>query len=230
VNGVLRQFILDVPREYSQREPTPLIVAFHGRTNSNSQVRGYLELDKQADDYIVAYPSALKNGSSYSWVPSEQGDYAFFDALVASLSSQYCVDMDRIYVVGHSLGGWFANQVACARGSVVRGVGSLGGSSQSGECTGAAAAMVLHNPKDNLASFSGGVAARDKYLVQNQCEPDSAKPTTPADFKCVRYTCATGSPVVWCPFEKDTGWDGEFYPHVWPSDTARWIIAFFRGL
>lgn len=230
VNGTLRQFILDVPRGYAQREATPLIIAFHGRTNSNAQVRGYLELDKAADEYIVAYPSALKNGSSYSWVPNDQGDYAFFDALVASLSSQYCVDMDRIYVVGHSLGGWFANQVACARGSVVRGVGTLGGSMQSGECTGPAAAMVLHNPKDNLASFSGGEAARDKYLAQNQCDPESAKPTSPADFKCVRYACASGSPVVWCPFEKDLGWDGEYYPHVWPSETARWIVAFFKGL
>jgi polyhydroxybutyrate depolymerase len=230
VNGTLRQFILDVPRGYSQREATPLIVAFHGRTNSNAQVRQYMELGKYAGDFLVAYPSALKNGSAYNWDPSETGDYAFFDALVASLASQYCVDMDRIFVAGHSLGGWFANQVACARGSVVRGVASLGGSAPSGECTGPAAAMVLHNPHDNLAVFSGGEAARDRYLAQDLCDASSAKPTAPAEYKCVRYSCADGAPVVWCPFEKDTGWNGEYYPHVWPTGVAQWVIGFFKGL
>jgi polyhydroxybutyrate depolymerase len=71
--------------------------------------------------------------------------------------------MDRITVVGHSLGAWMANTIACVRGDVVMASATVAGDSVNTTCTGPAAAMIIHNPKDNLAPFSG--AAKDSDLV-----------------------------------------------------------------
>jgi len=63
--------------------------------------------------------------------------------------------MDKIYVVGHSLGARFTNTLACARGDIIRAIGSVGGSITPNNCSGPVATIIMHNPKDNLASFGG---------------------------------------------------------------------------
>lgn len=232
VNGTLRSFLLDLPAKASAHQPAGIIFAFHGRTNSNSQVRDYFELKKYATDFMVVYPAALKNGSSFNWNATDGGDYAFFDRMLASLGEEYCLDMDRVFVVGHSLGAWFGNSLACARGDVIRGSATLGGDAVISECTGPVAAMVMHNPHDNLAPFEGGIKARDQHLSQNSCDPGQTKPVEPASLKCVEYTsCAPGHPVLWCPHEIDISyWDNKYYPHVWPKTTGKYIAEFFRSL
>lgn len=231
VGGVQRSFLIDLPVGYSSSEPMKLIVAFHGRTNSNDQVRGYYGLTTHAKDYLVVYPAALKNGSSFSWKATNDGDYLFFDRIVQTLSERYCLDMDEIYVVGHSLGAWFANSLSCARGDVIRGAGTLGGGTTNAECTGPVASMVLHNPNDQHAAFSTGIQARDLHLKQNSCGEESA-PTEPREFLCMRYAgCTEHHPVVWCPHEiNNSYWDNQYYPHNWPRDTGKHIIEFFESL
>ena len=77
--------------------------------------------------------------------------------------------MDEIYVVGHSLGAWFTNSLACARGNVIRAIGSVGGGTTINDCSGPTAAIIMHNPKDRLSSFGEGLRARDQLLKQNHC-------------------------------------------------------------
>ena len=65
------------------------------------------------DDFIVAYPAALKSGSSFSW--SEKDNLTFFDAMTLEIADNYCIDRDNLFIVGHSLGGWFTQKLACLR-------------------------------------------------------------------------------------------------------------------
>jgi polyhydroxybutyrate depolymerase len=235
VFGAQRSYLLTVPRRYVSHDPSPLIVAFHGRTNSNEQVRSYYRLDREIEEAFIVYPEALKNGSSYSWADPgntayETRDVAFFDAIVEQLADQYCIDMDRIYVVGHSLGAWMANSVACVRGDVVRASATVGGDSVMTDCAGPAAAMLIHNPDDNLAPFSGAERTRELRVESNSCTWDTI-PTEPSDLNCVKHTdCSTGNPVAFCPHEKDIDSQGNNYPHNWPRDTAAAIKAFFNDL
>lgn len=236
VNGVNREFLLTIPSGYVAHDPTPLIVAFHGRTNSNEQVRSYYKLDREASDYIIAYPSGVPNGNgSYSWSdpgnsPNELRDIALFDAIVELLASQYCVDLDHIYVVGHSLGGWFANSLGCVRGDVIRASASVGSSSVITDCAGPAAAFIAHNPKDTLAAFSGSERTKEMRIEENFCGPETV-PTEDAYLNCVQYvSCYGGNVVQWCPHRIDTDERGAFYPHNWPRDTAKHIMRFFESL
>ncbi len=236
VNGLRRDFLLTIPSRYVSHDPAPLLIAFHGRTNSNAQVRSYMRLDREATESIIAYPAAIKNDNgTYSWADPgnkayEIRDIAFFDAIVEKLASDYCIDMDRISVVGHSLGAWMANTVACVRGGAVMASGTVGGDTVKTTCAGPAAAMIIHNPKDNLAPFSGAELVRKLRSETNFCSWET-KNTGPAELNCVRHTeCASGNDILWCPHTIDTDERGKFYPHTWPKSAGGLIAEFLESI
>lgn len=236
VNGIERHFLLTTPKGYVSHDPVPLIVAFHGRTNSNEQVRSYYRLDREITDALIAYPAALSNGNgTFSWSdgtnkPSEFRDIAFFDAIVERLAKEYCVDMERIFVVGHSLGAWFANSLACVRGDVIRASATVGGDSVITDCAGPSAALIINNPDDKLSPFSGAQKHRDQRVKENVCSMET-QPTEPSSLNCSAYqSCLNGNDVIWCPHEKDTDDRGDYYPHNWPRETAGAIKEFFGSL
>lgn len=236
VNGIRRDFITTVPSSYRNHDPSPLIIAFHGRTNSNEQVRSYMRLDRTATESIIAYPAAIKNDNgTYSWADPgnkayEVRDIAFFDAMVEKLASDYCIDMDRISVVGHSLGAWMANTIACVRGGAVMASATIGGDSVVTKCAGPAAAMIIHNPKDNLAPFSGAESVRKLRTGTNFCGWET-EDTGPTELKCVTHKgCASGNDVVFCPHTIDTDERGKFYPHTWPRSAGEMIAEWLRGV
>lgn len=235
VNGVARHTITDISARYDPSRPTKLIVAWHGRTNSNAQLREYLHLDRVAgDNAIVVYPLGLPE-----WWPTRNWqngwdkaaylrDYTFFDTIVQELSQNYCINQDEIYVMWYSLGAWFANSLACARGDVIRGLGSVWGSISRSVCSGPVEVMMMHHPDDNLASYAGGEAVRDWFLQSNRCDTTSAIPVVWASAKsnCVQYMCLNDAPVARCPhMESDTWW--YYYPHSRPSFATKMIWDFW---
>lgn len=228
VNGEGRSFLLTVPSTASSRTPMPLIVAFHGRTNDAADVRSYFRLDREINDAIIAYPQAHKTPSgSHSW--STTDDVTFFDVLVERLSEQYCIDLDRIFIVGHSLGAWFGNSISCIRGDVIRASATLGGSTVTQDCAGPVASMIMHNPDDRLATFAGAELVRKMRIESNGCSWD----TIPADpyLSCVEHlSCGSQNVVIFCPHDIDIDTRGTYYPHNWPRYTARSIKDFFESI
>ncbi len=238
VDGLERHFITVIPDHYDEDKDYKLIVAFHGRTNSNELIRSYYKIEREAgDDAIIIYPLWLpEEWPTRSWQnggdrPNDLRDFKLFDALVAQFEEEYCIDQDEIYVIGHSLGGWFTNTLGCARGDVIRGIGSVGGSITRATCSGPVAAMIMHNPKDNLASFAGGLAARDYILKNNSCGPKTDEYDWPSESHCVEYTdCQDGAPVVRCEHTQDEDFRGVFYPHTRPTFAWRMIWEFWNQL
>ncbi len=238
VSGRRRHFMLVVPTGYRSRHPQRLVFAFHGRTNNNAKVRSYYDLERHATQpTLFVYPSGLKDQSDrFTWsAPRDKAnalrDYAFFDALLAEIGKRYCVALDHVYIVGHSLGAWFSNSLACARAAQIRAVATLGGSISAGVCGGAVAAMIVHNPKDRLVPFAGGQRARDTFLKHNGLLEIRGVPMAAHDLNCHRYgSSAVRNPVLWCPHRHNHTWRGKHYPHNWPRGTGKAIMAFFASL
>lgn len=129
IDGVSREYNLYVPSNYSKDKQYGLVVALHGRTNSNDMVQGYMGLQggynggvgtrskdgsarQSQNDFIIAYPAGLPVKGGFSW---GGGSIKFFDAMLQQISNNYCISRDQVFVVGHSLGASFANQLACVR-------------------------------------------------------------------------------------------------------------------
>ena len=237
VGDVSRHFITSIPSSYDSALAHRLLFAFHGRTTPNTQVQRYFQIEQNSTSpTIFVYPAGLMGeDGKYSWYePGQSGDslrdYEFFDALLELFSSSYCLDLDQVFIVGHSLGASFANSLGCARGSGIRGVGTVAGRVADSLCSGAAAAMLLHNPHDDLVPVSRGLHARDWALAQNGLEPTS-RPCSPQALNCQCYGPPDAvNPVVWCPHTDDTNRHGEFYPHLWPKEAGQAIMEFFDSL
>ncbi len=235
VGGRDRQLITVVPDNYDPSNPLKLVFAFHGRTNANHQVRRYYGIENHWSDALIVYPQGLPRGNGYSWSDvsdraSSLRDYAFFDAMLEYYSNHYCLDLDHVYALGHSLGGWFSSSLGCARGNRLRAIASLGGSISVSECQGNVAAMVIHNPSDRLVPVAQGEATRDLFLTQNNLALQ-ASATAPETLRCQRYgDASTNTPVLWCPHTNDHGYNGRYYPHNWPSGTGAAILSFFASL
>ncbi len=239
VDGQERSVLARVPPSVPTR-PRDLVIVFHGRTNDAAQVRRYVDLDEALPEAVVVYPQALHaDATSFAWsdpgdAAGDLRDFALVDAIVEGYGRAHCLDLDRVFVVGHSLGASFANDVACRFGGRIRAVASVAGGLQGGACTGATAALVLHHPDDPLVPFASGERVRDAFRAANGLAAAPALATVDAPLAalhCVRYGGAeVAHPVVWCPHDDATGPGGRTYAHTWPDAAAEAIAAFFTGL
>lgn len=237
VRGRERALILRVPNDYRGERARELIIAFHGRTNPNSQVQGYFDLDEELPEAVIVYPSALPDGSGFRWsnpgdLPADLRDFLLVERLIESLSRAYCIDLSRVFVVGHSLGASFANSVACHRAGRIRAVASVAGGIEGSECQGGAAALLIHHPDDRLVPVSEGLRARDAFVRANglPTEPVPASEPQLRALACVRHGPDSPDPVIWCAHDDAYTYGGRYYPHNWPDAAAPAIARFFADL
>jgi len=109
-SGRLQPYAMHVPQRYaSSKTKWPLIVYLHGFANSYDEafyepVGLVDEADKQG--YLLAAP--LERGDYFY---KDQGDMDVMEVL-ADVERHYRVDPSRIYLMGHSMGGYGTNNVA----------------------------------------------------------------------------------------------------------------------
>ena len=239
--GRSRELILAFPPDDDPAVAHDLVIAFHGRTGSAERVRGYYDLESHARrPTLFVYPRGLaaapgtRNWSDPGDPPAALRDYALFDAILARIASDYCVDRHRVFAVGHSLGATFVNALGCARGAALRGIATVAGGAQALRCAGPTAALLIHNPRDRSVPFALGESVRDLYLRANGLSGAPPAPLAelaqPPAFACRRYGPLAGDPVLWCPHRADPDRHGRDYPHQWPPGTGDLVMAFFAGL
>ncbi len=230
IGGKDRSYILSIPPGYTISKPMWLIVAIHGRTNSNTTVRGYMWLEwgrwGSQNDYIVAYPAGIDAGwGSRSW--SSEENVTFFDMIVRDIWDNYCIDRSQVFVAAHSLGAWFASKLACVRGDTIRGMGIVGGGGWTSSCNPTpTASLIFQNANDQLSSPASARATEKMMRDANTCGAKTESVTI-GSLTCQKWQdCTTGNPVIWCEWYGTYGND----PHSWPNEWWLSILDFFRGL
>ena len=235
IGGRERHAIVVLPEEYRADVPHALIFAFHGRTSPNAQARRYFGLEQAAERAaIYVYPAALTDRTGrFTWAepgdpPEALRDFALFDHIFEQMTAAYCVDLDAVYAVGHSLGASFANSLACARAHRIRGVASVAGGISPSECAGEVAGLLLHNPRDRAVPVSEGERARDVLLGCHAAEKKLVRRSI-GGFECQLYDDRE-NPLFWCLHGQDVTPPGRLYPHQWPEGAAEGILEFFDML
>ncbi len=224
VAGKARSYILNVPSSYSSTNPAWLIIAIHGRTNSNSMVQNYMWLESQSN-YIVAYPAGLPNGSAYSW--SSEENITFVDTIIRDVTTSHCVDRGQVHIVAHSLGAWFASRLACTRGDTFRSMAIVWGGGYTSACNDTpTASLIFQRADDRLSSPATARATESKMKLVNKCGATTESITIWGN-SCTRWRdCSTGNPVVWCENYSTYGNDA----HSWPTSGGSIILEWMRGL
>ena len=143
VDNTLQPYQVFLPTAYDKSKPTPLVIVLHGMGgDENGYFQAYgqgafkVEAEKRA--YIVACPKGRKPASMYI------GD-AEKDVLdvIAEMRRDYNIDPDRIYLTGHSMGGFGTWSVAMSHPDVFAAIAPISGGSN----TPAGMSKIAHIPE-----------------------------------------------------------------------------------
>ena len=166
-NGVNREYVLYIPNSYDGTSSVPLMLNFHGFGGSASDYMQEADMRSlaEADTFILIYPqgSCLDGLSHWNACPlggdnkSDADDFGFVEAIINEISSQYNVDMERIYAAGYSNGGMMAYGLANYKSNLVAAVASVSGVML--ECTGSTShpmpVVHLHGTSDGVLPYNG---------------------------------------------------------------------------
>jgi polyhydroxybutyrate depolymerase len=174
-----RPFTLVVPTTYQSGTPAPLIIALHGYTADAPYADSYFALGKAANEkgILTVYPSGSKDSNGFlfwnatpaccNFDSSSVDDEAYLINIIDSVSKDYSVDPARIYIVGHSNGGFMAHHMACKQSDRIAAIVSLAGSTYSNtrSCkpTSPVSVLQIHGSKDAVISYSGGYLFGNAY-------------------------------------------------------------------
>lgn len=149
-----RTYRLGVPDAYDPKRPTPLIVDLHGSGSNALQASAYSDLPRQAGarGYLVVTPDAIDG----KWQISPAGtDADFLAALVDDVERRYCVDLDRVHLVGMSLGAWKAAATACHSGNRYASIALVAVEVYPGTCP-PMPVVVFHGTADPVVAYGAG--------------------------------------------------------------------------
>ena len=164
VNGVERLFRLSAPSSDAGTK-LPIVIAFHGGGGAGEDFQQQNEFDQlgEQEKFIMAYAIAEsdRTASEGEWflnsAATSRDDNDFAEAIVYELSKAYCVDEDRLYAIGYSLGSMFTYEVACQLNHRFAAVASFAGtmpvSPETCDLSGSMAVMHIHGKLDYIIDY-----------------------------------------------------------------------------
>ncbi|OIQ99974.1 hypothetical protein GALL_179900 [mine drainage metagenome] len=185
-----RTYHLLVPANYDSHRAYPIIFRWHG--SGGNGMSGGLDIEfASGNDAIVVGADGI-NGR---WQTNTDSiDLLFFDQMLETIESRYCIDRERIFSYGFSVGAFFNNLLTCERGEELRASAAVAGGLRGASCKGKVASWFLHDQDDNVVSIMKGKAALARAIQLNGCSNNIIDESD----GCVRYQGCEKNPVVWC--------------------------------
>lgn len=193
-----RPYEVHVPPGSSSDDPMPLLVVLHGYGLQAKVQSLYFGLDRVTDPRGIMYvaPQGTSNDRGMPFwnatdaccapPDSTVDDSSYLRDVVEDVRRNHAVDERRIFVLGHSNGGFMAYRLACDHADLFAGVVSLEGAMWAEErrCDPSEPVSVLavHGTADNVIAYDGG--------VNNAANPDAPP-----------YPSATESVAAWASFD-----------------------------
>lgn len=137
----VRAFTLSVPPSYNAAIPEPLLIALTGYNQSGAVLEKYLNLEPltQSVGILYVHPDGTKDSRGVQfWNGTPEccdfespkvNDDAYIMSIIDKVSAQYAVDPKRIFILGHSNGGFLASELACNHADRIAAIVSMAGAS-----------------------------------------------------------------------------------------------------
>ena len=142
--GVNREYVLHVPDSYDDSFSVPVVLNFHGFSGDAYQYMNEADMRilSESQNFILIYPQGLDLDGEPHWNACPNGgdnksdvdDFGFIETLIEEISSNYNIDLERIYAVGYSNGGMMAYGLANHKSELIAAVASVSGAML--DCTG----------------------------------------------------------------------------------------------
>jgi polyhydroxybutyrate depolymerase len=202
-----RPVTVRVPSGYDG-EPAPLLLVLHGYASTGALAGAYFALQPAADAHgvLLAAPDGLADATSArywngtaaccDYYGNDPDDVGYLVGLIDEIASRVEVDPRRVYVLGHSNGGFMAYRTACDAAAQVAAIVSLSGATEyeAADCAPSEPVSVLeiHGTGDTVVAYAGGfigaepfpsaVVTAETWAAYDGCDAD---PTSDADLRDV---------------------------------------------
>ncbi len=160
------------PAAYDPSEPTPLVMLLHGYGSNGVQQESYMRFLNWIDTFgfLFVRPGGTMDGAGNRFWNGTNAccdfnntnidDSGYLRALIDAVKAQYNVDERRVWIVGHSNGGFMSYRMACDHPDTVAAIASLAGASWNNpaQCAPDSPVHVLqiHGTADNTIQYGGG--------------------------------------------------------------------------
>ena len=228
-DGMNREYVLYIPNSYDGTSAVPLMLNFHGFGGSASDYMNYADMRSlaESDTFILVYPqgSCLDGSSHWNACPSggdnksDADDFGFVESMINEISSQYNIDLERVYAAGYSNGGMMAYGLANYKSDLIAAVASISGAML--DCTGSTShpmpVVHLHGTSDGVLPYNGSSdwnsaqSTVDHWVNFNNTV---LTPTVTNDNNIEYYVYDQGDSLVSVEHYKYIGGD-----HIWFNST-----------
>jgi polyhydroxybutyrate depolymerase len=169
--GKSRTYLLHLPAGYNPKQPTPVVLAFHGRKGTGNDIEQFSGIDSL--DAIAVYPRGLAgpdHETSWEGAPetAQADDVRFVSDVLDRLQSTLCVDTNRIFATGKSEGGGFTALLACRMSNRIAAFATVSGAFYPGTDAGCSPStrvpiVDFHGTGDTIMKYNGGVSHGQRY-------------------------------------------------------------------
>jgi polyhydroxybutyrate depolymerase len=221
-----RTALLHVPPAAKNLE-TPVVFAFHGHGGSAPQASRSFRMHTLWPEAIVVYmqglptpgaltdPEGKKNGWQNREGLQDDRDLKFFDAVLATLKTDYKMDERRVFAMGHSNGGGFTYLLWQTRPDVFTAFAPSGAFSIQARNLKPRPAMHIAGKSDELVKFEHQQRTIEVIRKINGCAEKGEEWAK----DCTVYPSKTGTPLVTFVY------DGT---HKYPVEAPALIVKFFK--
>lgn len=166
-------YALFIPSSYAPGKPAPLIVNLHGLNVTPLMQMLFDGTTEFAERYgfIVVAPMGFSLSGWWGARGGRPGELSELDAmtLLKMMRQQYSVDSDRIYLMGHSMGGAGTYHLGAKYNDIWAGIAPIAGAGGIADAAAAEryrsfATLLMHGEKDSIVSVNG--SRRAAMLLQ----------------------------------------------------------------
>ena len=166
-DSLVREYVLYIPSNYDESITYPLMLNFHGFGGEAGQYISYADMRSLADteNFILVYPQGTLSSGFPHWNPSlpssdnksDVDDLGFVEALIRELSSNYNIDLERVYACGFSNGGMMAYGLAQHKSELIAGIASVSGVMLESDVKPIhpMPVLIIHGTLDGVLPYSG---------------------------------------------------------------------------
>ncbi len=193
---------VSIPSDYDPEVSYPLLFVLHGAGANGSVQASYFGLPPLVDakQFVMVYPDGTPNESnSLRWngagcctTEDSPDDVSYLSGLIEEALRTYNTDAKRVYLMGHSNGGFMSFRLGCEAATLFTAMMSLAGSTWNDpqDCapgTPSVSVLVVHGTADGTISYEGtaypgAVEVAERSAAAAGCDPNTTTNLGTTDY------------------------------------------------